>query len=108
MEQTVDVIIKETITEHISVDQILVERVRQLVLDALDEVEGILKFGLMDQKIQIIKMLLGASTRNLGKDFTSHEQEAKIALESLFEQMRDVGPETTPKAIDHTDEGADN
>jgi hypothetical protein len=90
MEQHVDVILKETVTEHVVVDEHLADRVRKLVDLALDEAEEMLSFGMPDQKLQLIRTLLSASTRNIGKDFTNTEQEAKVAINRLFDQMREV------------------
>jgi hypothetical protein len=116
MEQNVEVIIKETITEHVNVDKQLSERVKQLVAKALDEVEDVLDFGTADAKQAIIRTLLTASTRQLGKDFTTTENEARLALERLFEGQRilptdqpnvvELAP-ATPR-IDDSDEGADH
>lgn len=114
MEQSVEVILKETITETVTVDQALQERVRGLVERALDEAEMILNFGLMDQKMVLIRTLLTASTRQLGKDFVSKENEARFALERVFDSMREVEePDAAPTAaitprIDYTNEGTDN
>lgn len=90
MEQQVEVILKETITESVTVDQALQERVRALVEQGLDTAEWILKYGMMDQKLVLIRTLLSASTRQLGKDFVSKENEARFALERVFEDMRKV------------------
>lgn len=115
MEQNVEVIIKETITEHVNVDRALNDRLRGIVSKALDEVEDILDFGLADQKQQVIRTLLSASTRQLGKDFTTTENEARMALERLFEGQRQLPLEpnvielasTTPR-IDDSNERTDH
>jgi hypothetical protein len=99
MEQNVEVIIKETITEHVNVDKALSDRVKILVDKALDEVEDILDFGTADAKQAIVRTLLSASTRQLGKDFTTTENEARLALERLFEGQR-VLPEADPNVIE--------
>lgn len=115
MEQSVEVIVKETITEHVNVDRALNERIRALVNKALDEVEDILDFGLAEQKQHVIRTLLSASTRQLGKDFTTVETDARLALERLFENQRadiqvvdaaELIP-ATPR-IDDPDERADH
>lgn len=90
MEQTIEYAIKETITETVAIDQVLSEKVRELVLTALDEAAHMLEFGLADQKMAIIRTLLSGATRSLGKDFTSTEQEAKVAVERLFTSMREL------------------
>jgi hypothetical protein len=99
MEQSVEVVIKETITEHVNVDKALSERVKQLVAKALDEVEDILDFGTADAKQSIVRTLLSASTRQLGKDFTTTENEARLALERLFEGQRNL-PQSDPNVIE--------
>jgi len=114
MEQSVEFIIKETITEVVNVDQALAERVRELVNDALDWAEFMMKYGLAEQKMMVMRTLLNASTRSLGKDFTTHDKEAKLAVDRLFEAMREVEPvdaapiaALTPR-VDYSDEGADD
>ena len=113
MEETVEIIIKETVTELVNVDQALAERVRELVETALDWAEFMMNYGLADQKLQMIRTLLTASTKSLGKDFTTHDKEAKLAVDRLFAGMREVEPYAAPVAalaprIDDPDEGADN
>lgn len=90
MEEHTEVIIKETITEVVNVDQALAERVKELVYNALDWAEFYMNYGLADQKMAMIRTLLSASTKSLGKDFTTHDREAKLAVERLFEGMREV------------------
>ena len=114
MEQSVEFIIKETITEVVNVDQALAERVKELVNDALDWAEYLMEYGLADQKMTIIRLLLSASTKSLGKDFTTHDKEAKVALDRLFDGMRivetvDAPPLTalTPR-VDDPDEGLED
>lgn|SRR5262245_20489962 len=114
MEQNVEVIIKETITEVVNVDQQLQERVKELVYTALEWAEFYMNYGLADQKLAMIRTLLSASTKSLGKDFATHDREAKLAVERLFEGMREV--ETVDAApiaalaprIDDSDEVFDN
>jgi hypothetical protein len=65
--------------------------VRDLVIEGLKEAKVMLQFGLADQKLAIIRSVLSGATRSLGKDFTSTEQEAKIAVERLFHSMRELG-----------------
>jgi len=128
MEQTIDVILKETVTETVTVDKEVAETVRTLVIDALDEARWMLKYGLADQKMALMKILLSGATRTLGKDFTSTEQEARFALDRMFSTIRDIQatdenirsygsqsalddhaePQALAEGVDDPDEGADN
>lgn len=114
MEQNVEFIIKETITEVVNIDQALAERVRALVNTALDWAEFMMNYGLADQKMAMIRTLLNASTKSLGKDFTTHDKEAKLAVERLFESMKEVEPsDAAPVSAlaprtDNPDEGPDH
>jgi len=114
MEQSVEFVIKETITEVVNIDQALAERVRELVNTALDWAEFMMNYGLADQKMAMIRTLLNASTKSLGKDFTTHDKEAKLAVDRLFEAMREVEVvDASPLAAltprtDDSDEGFDD
>jgi hypothetical protein len=114
MEQSVEFVIKETITEVVNVDHALAERVRELVNTALDWAEFMMNYGLADQKMAMIRTLLNASTKSLGKDFTTHDKEAKLAVDRLFESMREVEAVDAPPLValtprtDDSDEGPDD
>lgn len=114
-EQKIEMVVRETVTETVAIDQVLSNMVRDLVIMGLEEAKNMLEFGLADQKMAIIRTLLSGATRSLGKDFTSTEQEAKIAVERLFEGIRQIpesGYDAQLKAlaprIDDSDEGIDN
>lgn len=111
MEQTIDVIVKETVTETVTLDKELAEQVRDLVIMGLNEAKNMLEFGLADQKLAIMKTLLSGATRVLGKDFTSTEQEARFALDRMFSEIRKVKHVESQASIEGTydpDEGSDD
>jgi hypothetical protein len=89
-EQKIEMVVRETVTETVAIDAILSEMVRDLVIEGLKEARQMLRFGLADQKLAIIRALLSGATRSLGKDFTSTESEAKVAVERLFTSMREI------------------
>lgn len=111
MEQKIDLIVRETVTETVTVDKQLAEMVRELVIDGLNEARIMLRFGLADQKLQILKSLLSGATRTLGKDYTSTEQEARLAIDRMFAEIRavnNVGPEALAAGTHDPDEGLDD
>lgn len=99
MEQKTDVILRETVTEQVLIDSVLSEMVRELVIDALKEAKKMLEFGLADQKMALIRTLLNGATRSLGKDFTSTETEAKVAVTRLFDAMRELDEDSDAAPI---------
>lgn len=109
MEQHVDIILKETITESVRVDEHLTERIRDLLDRALDEAEMVLDFGVMGDKMSIIRTLLSAGARSVGRDFATPDNDAKLAVERLFLAQREIehAPqlEASPSRTDDPDEG---
>lgn len=98
-----------TETKHVvSVDQQrIAHKVEQLFEEGLDAALDLLQFGIAEHKISIVKSILSAATKLLGEQSDTRAVEVRLALDSLFTDMRDidaptVGPVTT--TVDHQDE----
>ena len=115
MEESVDIIIKQTITESVNVDPDLKARINRFTDMVLTEAENTMKFGLSSERMAIMRLVLSAATKSVGKDFTTTENEGRVALESLFESMREI-PEATHAApvaalappVDDPNQGSDH
>jgi hypothetical protein len=116
VEESTEFIIKQTITEHINVDEDLKAEIRSFTRDMIREARNTLQFGLGKEKMDLIKIFFGAAVRSVGRDFQTTENEGRIALERVFESMRDL-PQGTPDAaplaaltprVDDPDQGIDD
>lgn len=115
MEETTEVILKQTITETINVDPELQAEIRDFTRLALKEARAMMKFGLGSERLALVRIVLGAAVRGVGKDFQKTEQEGRVALESIFTDMRIIPqePHAAPVAslappVDDSNQGTDH
>lgn len=89
MEERVDIILKQTITESITVDPALQSKIASFTDMVLEEARKTMAFGMAHERMALMKIVLGGAVRSAGKDFTSTENEARVGLEELLSGMRD-------------------
>jgi hypothetical protein len=94
VESSVKTILTQTTVLQTPEDAELGGRVRELVHKALEEVEYTLEFGSTRDKMTMLKALLVPAGRLIGVGATTQKEEARVAFESLMQELRDV-PLTT-------------
>lgn len=115
-EEHVDIIIKQTVTESIAVDPELRSKIAAFTDYMLDEAKRTMRFGLSAERMQLMKMVLGPAVKSVGQDVTRTENEGRLALENIFQSMREGSAPThavTPVAslaprVDDPDQGVDD
>jgi len=115
MEEHTEFIIKQTITEHLNTDPDIQAEVRAFSLLCLKEAHKMMEFGLANQKLALMRIFLNAAARSVGRDFQTTENEGRLALDSIFAEMREITEATdaAPLAaiappVDHSNQRSDD
>ena len=88
--------IVRTTTEVSPETRAIQRELEMLTMNALQQARDILDFGLADQKIAIIRTILSGTMKIVGSDVAVVEEEARVAIDSIWNTMRNVPNVTTP------------
>lgn len=111
MEEHTEVILKQTITEHVQVDPEIRDEVASFTKDMFSFARNTMRFGMANEKMALAKIFFGAAVRSVGKDFQTTENEGRVALDNLFASMREIPKSnaapvaTLAPRVDDSDEG---